>query len=305
VTIAMDDRLYIATNGVVSQDRPTNWFGWHTGMNPFTNTVPGNNAVVVPYTLRRLVWTLDWLQTRSPYALDPQRTAVMGCSMGGAGTLLLSRYRPERIAAATAFVPQHYTPDTGQRLFGTPAQNLATNELGPNGQPLRVNDFFDAAVRLSPTQRDFCFTRIFRGRRDIVHRPLLGSYFVTGVGCSSSVGVVGVGLRAGSDRVRIGDVAVVEVTNVAGAVGILAVGFAATATPLDGLGAPGCWAYGSADVLTLGPTDSSNAAAIAVAVPPSVSIVGARLELQGASLSAPNALGLATSAALRAQVGAL
>ncbi|MFN9334000.1 MAG: hypothetical protein ACK6D1_15550, partial [Planctomycetota bacterium] len=68
VTIAMDDRLYIATNGVVSEDRPTNWFGWHTGMNPFTNTVPGNNAVVVPYTLRRLVWTIDWLQTRSPYA---------------------------------------------------------------------------------------------------------------------------------------------------------------------------------------------------------------------------------------------
>jgi hypothetical protein len=166
VTVAMDDRLYIATNGVVSEDRPTNWFGWHTGMNPFTNTVPGNNAVVVPYTLRRLVWTLDWLQTRSPYAIDAQRTAVMGCSMGGAGTLLLSRYRPERFAAATAFVPQHYTPDTGQRLFGTPAQNLATNEPGPSGQPLRVNDFFDAAVRLSAAQRDFCFTRIFRGRRD-------------------------------------------------------------------------------------------------------------------------------------------
>jgi len=139
----------------------------------------------------------------------------------------------------------------------------------------------------------------------IVHRPLLGSYFVTGVGCSSSVGVVGAGLRVGSERVRIGDVAVVELTNIAGAVGILAVGFAATATPLDGLGAPGCWAYGSADVLTLGATDSANAAAIAVAVPPTVSFVGARLELQGVSLFAPNALGLATSAALRAQVGAL
>lgn len=166
ITIAMDDRVFVSTNGVVSLDRPSNWFGWHPGMDPVANVLPSNTAVVVPYTLRRLVWTLDWLQTRSPYAIDSQRTAVMGNSMGGAGTLLLSRFRPERFSAATAFVPQHYTPDTGQRLFGTPAQNLATTELGPNGIPLRVNDFFDAAVRLSPQQRDFCLTRIFRGRRD-------------------------------------------------------------------------------------------------------------------------------------------
>lgn len=166
ITVAMDDRLFISTNGVVNSDRPTNWFGWWPGMNPTTNSVPPNTAVVVPYTLRRLLWTIDWLQTRSPYTIDPQRTAVMGNSMGGAGTLLLSRWRPERFNAATAFVPQHYTPDTGQRLFGTPAQNLTTTELGPSGAPLRVNDFFDPAVRLSPVQRDFCLTRIFRGRRD-------------------------------------------------------------------------------------------------------------------------------------------
>jgi pimeloyl-ACP methyl ester carboxylesterase len=166
VTVAMDDRIFISTNGQVNLDRPSNWFGWWPGMDPVANSVPTANSVVVPYTLRRLVWTIDWLQTRSPYAIDAKRTAVMGNSMGGAGTLLLSRYRPERFSAATAFVPQHYTPETGQRLFGTPAQNLATTELGPSGLPLRVNDFFNPAVRLSPTQRDYCLTRIFRGRRD-------------------------------------------------------------------------------------------------------------------------------------------
>ena len=139
----------------------------------------------------------------------------------------------------------------------------------------------------------------------IVHRPLLGSYFVTGVGCSSSLGVVGLGLRANADRLRLGDRAIVEVTQVAGTIGILAVGFAATTTPLDGLGAPGCWSYGSADVLLLGPTGGSNTAAIHVDLPTTAALVGARLELQGVSLFAPNALGLATSAALRAQVGAL
>ncbi|MFM7299273.1 MAG: alpha/beta hydrolase-fold protein, partial [Planctomycetota bacterium] len=166
ITVAMDDRVFVSTNGVVNSDRPSNWFGWWPGMSPTSNSVPPNGAVVVPYTLRRLVWTLDWLQTRSTYAIDARRTSVMGNSMGGAGTLLLSRYRPERFSAATSFVPQHYTPDTGQRLFGTPAQNLLTTELGPSGSALRVNDFFDAAVRLSPQQRDYCLTRIFRGRRD-------------------------------------------------------------------------------------------------------------------------------------------
>jgi pimeloyl-ACP methyl ester carboxylesterase len=166
VTVAMDDRLFVATNGVVNLDRPSNWFGWWPGMDPVGSNLPPNNAVVVPYTLRRLVWTIDWLHNRSPYSIDPQRTSVMGNSMGGAGTLLLSRFRPERFSAATAFVPQHYTPETGQRLFGTTAQNLQTTEVGPSGTTLRVNDFFDAAVRLSATQRDYCLTRIFRGRRD-------------------------------------------------------------------------------------------------------------------------------------------
>jgi len=166
ITVGMDDRLFVTTNGTVNVDRPTNWFGWWPGMDPFGSNLPPGGAVVVPYTLRRLVWTIDWLQTRSPYSIDAQRTSVMGNSMGGAGTLLLSRFRPERFSAATSFVPQHYTPETGQRLFGTTAQNLATTETGPDGTPLRVNDFFDAKVRLSAQQRDCCLTRIFRGRRD-------------------------------------------------------------------------------------------------------------------------------------------
>ena len=166
VTVGMDDRLFVATNGVVNSDRPTNWFGWWPGMDPITNNLPPNSAVVVPYTLRRLVWTIDWLQSRSPYAIDAQRTSVMGNSMGGAGTLLLSRFRPDLFSTATAFVPQHYTPETGQRLFGTTAQDLQTTETGPGGMTLRVNDFFDPAVRLSPQQRDYCLTRIFRGRLD-------------------------------------------------------------------------------------------------------------------------------------------
>ena len=166
ITIAFDDRLFIANNGVVNLDRPSNWFGWHTQMSA---TAAGNapaNGVVVPYTLRRLVWTLDWLTASSPFDIDPARIAVQGNSMGGTGTLLLSRWKPERFSTASAFVPPHYTPETGGRLFGNTASNLRTTELGPDGDTLRVNDFFDPAVRLSPTTRDRCLTRIYRGRCD-------------------------------------------------------------------------------------------------------------------------------------------
>jgi hypothetical protein len=50
--------------------------------------------------------------------------------MGGTGTLLLSRWKPGRFSAATAFVPPHYTPETGSRLFGNTQTNLITTEKG-------------------------------------------------------------------------------------------------------------------------------------------------------------------------------
>jgi pimeloyl-ACP methyl ester carboxylesterase len=166
VTIAFDDRLFLAGNGVVNEDRPSNWFGWHTGLGATNASNPPANAVVVPYTLRRLMWTIDWLIQSSPYNIDDKRIAIMGNSMGGTGTLLLSRWKPERFSAATAFVPPHYTPETGARLFGNTQTNLLTTEKGPGGITLRVNDFFDPAVRISPLSRDYCLTRIYRGRCD-------------------------------------------------------------------------------------------------------------------------------------------
>jgi len=116
--------------------------------------------------MRRVMWTLDWLQTRSPYSIDPDRTSIMGNSMGGVGTLLLSRWRPERFSAATSNVPVIHTPDTGQHLWSSVQQDLSTTEVGPNGQPIRVNSFFDFNQRFSPTQRDFAITRIYKGRCD-------------------------------------------------------------------------------------------------------------------------------------------
>jgi hypothetical protein len=139
----------------------------------------------------------------------------------------------------------------------------------------------------------------------VVTRPLLGGAFAAGVGCSSDLGVMTARMQANNGRVRIGDSFVAEVTNVASPFGIVAVGFTALAVPLDGLGAPGCWLYGSADAALLPATGAANTAAATIGVPTTNALVGLRIEIQGASLLAPNALDLATSNALRAQIGAL
>lgn len=166
ITIAFDDRIYLSSNGVVNYDRPTNWFGWHTQLNSTTASNAPANGLAVPYTLRRLDWTIDWLKNNTTYNISPNRIAIMGNSMGGTGTLLLSRWKPEKFSAATAFVPPHYTPETAGRLFGTSQTNLKTTEIGPDGDTLRINDFFDAGKRISTVSRDYCLTRIYRGRCD-------------------------------------------------------------------------------------------------------------------------------------------
>jgi YVTN family beta-propeller protein len=139
----------------------------------------------------------------------------------------------------------------------------------------------------------------------VVTRPLLGDHYAAGVGCSSDLGPLSIRFRQGQDRFRIGDAVELEILNVVGPFGILAVGFTSAESPLDSVGAPGCWAYSSSDWLLLVPVGAANVASGRVAAPPSAALVGARVDFQGASFQAPNPLDLATSGALRARVGAL
>jgi dienelactone hydrolase len=170
VTIAHDDRVYRAAQGVVSEESPSYWFGWYSTMPAINPPAPPDNAVVVPYTARRLIWIQDWIETHSAYAgrIDSKRVSVMGNSMGGFGTHLLCRWKPERFSAGSAFVPVMGHPDNGaaNKWFGSPAQNLATSETGANGVVLRVNDFCSPIPSLSPL-RDRTLTRFYRGRQEV------------------------------------------------------------------------------------------------------------------------------------------
>ncbi len=170
ICIAHDDRVYKAAYGVVSEESPSYWFGWWSGMPAINPPAPPDSAVVVPYTTLRLIWIQDWIETRSAYAgrIDTKRVSVMGNSMGGFGTHLLCRYKPERFSAGSAFVPVMGHPNNGaaNKWFGTPEQNLPTTETGRNGVVLHVVDFCSPTASLSPL-RDRAFTRFYRGRNEV------------------------------------------------------------------------------------------------------------------------------------------
>lgn len=141
----------------------------------------------------------------------------------------------------------------------------------------------------------------------ITTRPVLGSHTVYGTGCDSGSGVMQVRWRAtGSGRLAVGGSGIVESTNVVGGWGIASFGFGTSIdVPLDFLGAPGCSLYTPLDILQLGTADPNNILGWTILVPNDPTLVGARLDVQFASVNAPNALGIATSGVMRAQVGVL
>jgi hypothetical protein len=181
ITIAHDDRCYKVAQGMPpGDDCPSYWLGWYMKMEGVNPRPARNNDVVAAYTTRRLMWIQDWIETWSPYAgrVDPKRVSVMGTSMGGFGTQMLARFRPERISSACAFVTPIYHPDNpnSNNWLGTPEQNLQTVELGLDGHPLRINQFFDPTCMLSPALRDRAFTRIYRGRNETDLPPTFYSW---------------------------------------------------------------------------------------------------------------------------------
>ena len=142
LVVNLDDHqfFYDATNvtgdgpGVI--DSETRWFGYATSFDRFVNaarTSLPNGSLVVPYTMRRNAWIVDWLIAHRN--ADPHRVALMGHSMGAGGTHLNVRYTPEKYCAAIAFEgPTAATDnDLGIYMQGTQAQNLPTAQLGGLG----------------------------------------------------------------------------------------------------------------------------------------------------------------------------
>jgi hypothetical protein len=117
------------------------------------------------------MWIQDWLEQRSPYRIDTTRVSLFGTSMGAGAASVLARRFPERFSVASCFVPAVFAAENtanARRLIGLQSQNLATVETSPVGGPLRINDYWNHATRLSLTQRDVPLMRFYRGRAEFV-----------------------------------------------------------------------------------------------------------------------------------------
>ncbi len=181
IVVTPDDSFYANIENAMGRTN-TGWFGYTPTVDPFDSAprvAPPDGTLVVNYTQRRVHWLLSQLTgPNSPQPVDPDRVAMIGHSAGGMGTSHLTRLRPERFAAAVCQTPaiafESGTAGAENFLRGTNDQNLPTNlEIG--GVTLGVTDVLTPTTRLSETQRDFCLTRTYSGKRDVVSSASWGA----------------------------------------------------------------------------------------------------------------------------------
>ena len=175
IVVALEDHLHEMLNGAPDPSI-TRWIGYWRGYDPFTNMfinppppasfLPPNDAVVIPYTLNRLRWTLSWVIAN--LNVDADRVAIMGHSAGAMGTLLFAHVYPELFSSVNLFDGAIGTFSNSRslwRMFGSPVQNLPTTLRNRAGATVRIYDMFQLNASLGP-QRDFPFTRVYFGKRE-------------------------------------------------------------------------------------------------------------------------------------------
>ena len=149
-----------SADGTIGMSQFGYWQDFDRFTTPFNPTLP-SGAVIVDYAIRRMTWALDWLEGAEP--IDPARVSVVGHSAGSKGAGVLGRRYPERFATVHLYAA-HLQAADATPMFGTKAQNLATTlPLGTG-----ISDVFDETTVLSPTARDFPFTRVVIGRGDTI-----------------------------------------------------------------------------------------------------------------------------------------
>lgn len=104
----------------------TYWWGYGEAL---PGGSPGDGSVP-PYTQRRVLHLLEWVLRNEPGA-DPQRVAIMGDSMGGAGAATIGLLHGRHFAAVDASIfqaiPRNHRPSRIAQLsglWGSPDQDL-------------------------------------------------------------------------------------------------------------------------------------------------------------------------------------
>ena len=165
IGLTYQDALLLTPDGTINTVMGTvgsAWLGFWEGFDrftfPFAYPLP-DDATVVDYTTRKLLWQLDQVAAMHPVDLD--RVSLIGHSGGARGAGMLARVYPERFAAAILHIPPLKTGDQNV-VFGDATQNLTTTLPGGHGvADLAKETFFPAA------ERDLPVTKLVIGRNDV------------------------------------------------------------------------------------------------------------------------------------------
>lgn len=168
IGLTFDDAFLITPDGTinsVSGDIGAAWLGYWQGFDRFTDPfvappVP-DDALVVDYLHRRLMWQIEWVQ--SLYPIDAEALSILGHSAGSRGTGMIRRLHPDLFAAAHLYSAL-LEPGEDSGAVGAEAQNLTTTLPGNPG----VAEVGYEDSLLSLTERDLPFTRMVIGRTDVV-----------------------------------------------------------------------------------------------------------------------------------------
>ncbi len=154
----------LAISDLLPESLWTLWFGYH-------EKLPGpaaNDTMIHLFTQKRVVWTLDWMQSKLGAAHDKERVYAVGGSMGAMGSIFLAGEIPERLAAVLCrnanfdlAAPDIANPWFVQDLLGTFSQNLKL----PSGLAVydRANASFMATANIG---QDWPIVRTLNGRND-------------------------------------------------------------------------------------------------------------------------------------------
>ena len=122
----------------------TYYTGWNSNYVPsklsngfrksFRIAKPFEEGVNVLYTEKAMLYAIQWMRERSPWAskIDPDRLYATGSSMGGGGSLMLAVHHPQLFSAVNAFIGRTCAYDDALYSrnayvhFGTVEMNVPT-----------------------------------------------------------------------------------------------------------------------------------------------------------------------------------
>ncbi len=156
---------------LASNQRPYDWWtGYHENLfsrNPPRSKEEWTGGVVKPYTANRLFSFLEYLDERSDWPIDLERTFAAGSSMGGSGSLMMAIRYPERIAWARSWVGVHIPEKSPTfkssyaSVWGPPDYNVKFEDGTP------VWDYYNNAKYLYANPRkEIGFLTFSNGKND-------------------------------------------------------------------------------------------------------------------------------------------